>query len=474
MTKILLVEDDASFRETVSSVVLEVGADVSLQVAKSRTSALEILAEESFDILILDLKIPTIDDALDADAEHGRFVFESLNDLARGTPVLILTGSPAETFIDDFLARSTQVDIWGDGKVSTVGFLRKGDVDHLPARLNTFISSIRSISDVEIESKGNINLTWEQSRLIKIFTRRSGGVRCVVERVGGGLSGSDVFKTVISDDRGSDIINCLLKIGTAAMVATEATAYRTYISRLNERATARFIEEIKFGGGNHAAIAYRLAATYSHNMFDVARARPDKVRKVIENIKELTAPWRHDVPQTRITIRELRQFVLSDKKWAKAVAEYDLLWAAEIEKRSVQVRIGCSHCDFHGANILVDNEDQPIIIDYGDVKLAPLGLDWITLELSLLFHKDGCARNTFWPKEDDCRNWFNSKVFSESGDFSSFVCSCRDMATECCVGTRDIAATAYAYLMRQLSYNDTDKPRVLALLNSARQAIEAS
>ena len=55
-----------------------------------------------------------------------------------------------------------------------------------------------------------------------------------------------------------------------------------------------------------------------------------------------------------------------------------------------------------------------------------------------------------------------------------FIRTCREWAEEIAAGRREIAACAYTYLLRQLKYDDTNKARILALLEGARAMMAAT
>lgn len=474
--KILLVEDDPSFLEIVAPIICEFGVDISLSVARSRDSAIAMLTENIFDLVILDLKIPIIDDALDADAEHGRYVLNKTRDVAGGTPLIILTGSPAESFIDAFLVHSEQVDVWGDQtKMATVRFLRKSQLDELPGVISPCIEAVRAVSYVEIRPNGKqVNLDWAQDRLIRIFVRRRGGVSCSVYRIGGGLSGAHVFRVAVWDESGAPLLNAVLKIGTREMVETECRNYDRHAQRLNERATPRLLEDIRFGAGPIYAVSYRLAETYTNTMFEVALENSERAAKVATSADALLAPWREGVHETRRTIRDIRRRMLNDEKTAKIAAKYGLNWIGSFESRPVQVRWCCVHGDFHGGNMLIDNNDAPIFIDYGDIGEGPASIDWVMLELSILFHPDGCARGSDWPTLENCSNWSDIDVFASDTSLTPYLRACRDAAHRAGAGPREVAACAYAYVLRQLNYEDTDKARALAIINGVKRFIEVA
>jgi CheY-like chemotaxis protein len=123
---VLVVEDDPTFVLELSDTIRKLPGEPQISIARSRDSAAEYLTTSFFDVIILDLRIPTTDGALDADVRHGHTVFALSRTLAPGTPIRVLTGSPAEDFIPDLLASQQQMDIWGEQrKVGTVDFLQK-------------------------------------------------------------------------------------------------------------------------------------------------------------------------------------------------------------------------------------------------------------------------------------------------------------------------------------------------------------
>jgi CheY-like chemotaxis protein len=104
-----------------------------LHVESSRETAFAALESHFVNLIILDLRIPTFDGALDASAEHGHAFFARARTVASGTPVFVLTGSPVEDFIPAMLRQQQQVDIWGEGKrIGTVDFLQKITFEECP------------------------------------------------------------------------------------------------------------------------------------------------------------------------------------------------------------------------------------------------------------------------------------------------------------------------------------------------------
>jgi len=81
LIKLLMVDDEQDFLESASTALGRRGFDV--RVARDGTTALDMAAHESFDAVLLDLKMPGLD---------GVQVFRRLMESSPGTPVIMLTG----------------------------------------------------------------------------------------------------------------------------------------------------------------------------------------------------------------------------------------------------------------------------------------------------------------------------------------------------------------------------------------------
>ena len=114
--QILIVDDEEPFRNVLSSFfTTEVGYKV--DSVESGEEAIEILKQKSFDVIILDYKMPGI---------SGINVLQWLNEQKVETPVLMLTGAGSEPIAVEAM------------KLGAYDYLRKEyvDVDHLPIIIN--------------------------------------------------------------------------------------------------------------------------------------------------------------------------------------------------------------------------------------------------------------------------------------------------------------------------------------------------
>lgn len=470
---VLIVEDDEDFVEELRETIARMPGDSDIRIAGSRDQAYEMLEGGFLDLVILDLKLPTVSGALDANPEHGHAVFNRIRTIAPGTPIFVLTGSPAEDFIPNLLSNQQQIDIWSEGqKTGTILFLKKLDIDKFPETLTPVAQAIESLSDVELD-RGGMNLSLAEDRLIRIFAKKFQGVRCVVSGLGGGLSGVRVIRLRVTDSQGVQLYDAVAKLSTPADVRQEGDCYDNLVTRLAPAATPRKLATLEFGGHKLAGVFFGLADGFDKSAFDVARNAPEQSEAVICNVKVAMARWIEGVPETRRSIGQIRQRLLSDESLDEVRDTFGLDWIQEFENREIQARWGCSHGDLHGCNVLV-SPTGVALIDYGDVGDGPASLDPVTLELSLLFHPAAPDRAGVWPSAEQANAWGDLEVYLDSCPFAEFVRECRAWALRSAAGNREVAASAYSYLVRQFKYDDTDKDRALALLDGVRSFYDGS
>ncbi len=105
--RLLLVDDEEEFLLATSQALSRRGFEVS--VAPNGVSALELVAEQSFDVIVLDVKMPDI---------NGLEVFSQIRSRIPEMPVIILTGHPSinDAFhtsrngIAEYLSKPVEID----------------------------------------------------------------------------------------------------------------------------------------------------------------------------------------------------------------------------------------------------------------------------------------------------------------------------------------------------------------------------
>lgn len=464
---ILVVEDDDDYISELQRILDDAGGPIQSTFVTNRDDAIAQLDCAFFDFAILDLKIPTALGTTDLDPDHGKFVFHHLRKVSPGTKILVLTSSPSEDFIAPLLAQKHDADIWSEGaRVDTVEFLKKLQIDEAPEKIGKVVNAIHALSDVELQL-GGLNLSVGEDRLIRIFAKHFNALSCSVHSIGAGKSGARPLRLQLFDQSGALIREAIAKLGELPKMQDEDARYDANVVLLDGAATPRKMKLLEFGAGAMAGLFYQLASGHDASMFQTMAAQDALAAKAVAATAEALAGWSNGRNQERRSIASIRKQWVSDEQAAVLHKQFELDWAAEFESREIQTRWCCVHGDLHGENILVSPEGNVLVIDYGDVGPGSAGYDPVTLELSAVLQENPTL-GPKWPTTDACRNWPDLEVYLDGCPMPEFIRACREWSDSLTVGKRELAACAYSYLLRQLKYSDTDKDRILALLEGVQ------
>jgi CheY-like chemotaxis protein len=473
---VLLVDDDESFVDAVAPEIEKIVGPGNLALAKSRDGSITALNAGSYDLFVLDLKIPSTDGSLDEAVEHGQAVFHHAHQCSPRTPVYFLTGSSADAVVTDLLRHAEQVDVWGDGRpIPTVQLLRKTHLPELLDELRSVSKCVGETDDIEIVTYGqDLQLTSQQKRVLRVFTRRRGGSSCTVSVLAGGLSGSRVFRIVVRNFSGVVQIIAAGKLANIEMVDDEVVRFDRYVQHLRPGVYPQKVEVVRAGAKRTGGVFYWLLQGYEHSLISLVGEDPARAGEVVARLQDLTGPWTDGVPTSQKQVAEIRRRLVPDDVGAELAATYRLSWADALETKWIQTRWACVHGDLHGGNVLVGGELSPMLIDFADVGLGAAAIDPMTLELSLIFHPDLQRVRGNWPSSQDASSWADAHRYVQSCPCATFVQACRKWSHSVAGGDREVYAAAYAYLLRQLKYADTDKQLVLCLIEAVRRSLEAT
>lgn len=467
------MDDDEDFLAAVVPEIEKI-AKATVTVAKSRDGASAAIRSAGFDLYILDLNLPTVDAGLDLAVTHGLAVFHEVRAAAPRTPIFFLTGSSADAVITDLLRHAEQIDVWGTGTASpTVQLLRKADLPEMLTELRRVGKQIADTDEVEIATQGaSINLSTDQKRVLRIFTRKRGGSVCEVFPLAGGLSSARVLRIKVRDDQGASRIVAAAKLDEIASVDGEVSKFDADVIRLPPGAFPAKVDVVRAGARTFGGVFYRLLDGFDASLFSVIANEPLAAKEIVNTLKERTAPWRTGAPTARRKVSTIRRRILDDKSASAIKKRFDLSWASALESKMILTRECCVHADLHGGNVLFDTGRAPVLIDFASVGLGPASLDPITLELCSKFHPDSPLLGDAWPSEDQAKTWANRAAFAGAAPASDFVAACRDWAHEVAAGDREVYATAYAYLLRQLKYDGPNTDLALTMLTAVRDAFD--
>lgn len=324
--------------------------------------------------------------------------------------------------------------------------------------------------EIEIAIKSNkkhFQLKKGEEVLLKQFTASKDGVLCEVEKLNSGFSGARVFRVKVISKDGATRIHSVAKMGSGEIISNEVSNYEDEIARLPPNATPRLLGRLNCKDNNINAVFYSLAEDYKYTFFDILIANQKMVPSIVKRLEKYFYPWRNGIPMETKTIKQVRETLLKSTGYKKILNTYDLQWAVDFEKEIINTMYCTTHGDLHGSNILVNNDCVPIVIDYGDVGLRAASIDAVTLELSTHFHPSGPLATSSSFSSELARKW-GTEEYIYTSENPEVTASFFAWAESVSAGNREIAASAYSYLMWQLKFSSSNKDKILDFLVGVR------
>lgn len=469
--RLLIVEDDPNILDALGDALSGFLEPVEITVCRSRDSAILAIDSQVFDYAVLDLKIPTADDRLDGDVAHGHAVFERLRHVAGGTPICFLTAYATEEFVvTEVLPRAEKEDIWGAGTpLPMVNMQSKKQLSNIVGLLKNVKIEIDLVDDIEINADPHPGSL--EARVLRIFARRNGAASLRVAQLSGGLSGIKVLRILLRDQHGNDQLVVAARLGTEYEIRDELRRYAHEVIRLPNGRFSVHTGNVFAGAGPKAGAFYRLAGGLE-TLADLVKRDPQHAALVVERLESAETPWTERRPESSHVIGEIRRRLVPDLDFERI---RDMLVGCEypaFEQRRIQAKLCCQHRDLHCVNVLVDNHDEPILIDFADVGEAPASLDPLTLEFSALFHPSCRVDPKVWPTIAQAESWADLDAFVLGCPAEQFIRAARAWSMRTAAGLREVYATAYSLAVRQLTYTDTSKPHAIAIIRSVIAAFQ--
>lgn len=466
--KLLLVEDDPDYLPTLREAIEDAIEDVEISIAMSRESAVEELEANGFDLILCDLRIPTQDSALDDEVDHGVSAVTTARSLYPGTPVFVHSAHADRHLIPELLDQAPQEDFTGSREEdSLIQFVHKDKLKDCVEKVYSFHSDLALLENVVVSTGAQeVDLDRFEDRLLRIFARRHEAEIVQVRELNGGLSSSKVLRLRLLGRGGNTRALAVAKVGRMDDVLSEKRRYDNYVSPLlPPGAFAPLTDQIKAGAGPLAAVFYSLSDD-SQSLFDLLEGDPQEATALLKPLRRRLSPWHEGAPMDPMSIGDIRREVIDDDLMEELADEnIDQDWRA-FEKSEILVRRCIQHGDLHGENVLTP-EDQPLVIDFGEVREAVASLDPLSLELSLLFHPDGRRLCDDWPSVEQARMWHSLTRYLDGCPLPEFVRECREWVFEVAENEQAVYANLYVQAVRQLKYPNTNHELAAALINVA-------
>lgn len=463
--KILFVEDDPEWARLVVDQVLSFEPDAEFAVTENRDHALGALAHNTYDLIICDLKIPADESTPEPDEAHGVAVLDAVEELAAGTRVVVLSGYGTLPLLQPYLGRAAAEDYFGTGTRWVMrDHVVKSEVDKFLDEIQTFVAELRDVELVELRGAIEAELGEDDIRILRIFGKRNSGSIVDVRPLDGGRSGARTLRIDVRNDADARTCLAVAKIGDRSDIFDEQRRYYRHIAPLLPLGTyTPHSGAVEHGAGNHAGVFYALADGFDRSLFDLLRADPREAAGTVRRLHGNLEAWHQNPTAQSMTLRELRREHAPDE--LLAVPEIAVLDVGAQENRLVYVRRANGHADLHGANVLVDQGGQPVLIDFGRASECMNPFDPVTLELSAVCHPDAGLEFEGWPSQEQWRRWFDLDAFVADSPIEDYVRACREWAAGVARADRELLACAYVYLLRQLQYETVPRDVIAVALS---------
>tara|TARA_R110002049_G_scaffold297185_1_gene485995 strand:- start:397 stop:1809 length:1413 start_codon:yes stop_codon:yes gene_type:complete len=449
---ILQIEDEVEwFEETVKPLLLDIGANKIFH-EDSYDGAIQSLNTNHIDYVVLDLAIPLNLENPVPDVSNGLRLASYIRKKYAGTPILILTGQQAEEAVEQFVEDQEMETFWDGTRKSLVKVRPKRRVNEAITLLAEAVKELNAIDAIEIQETG-CELNCLEKRVIRIFCKENSAIAARVKTLNDGLSSAKVLQVSLIGNQGQDLPwTSLVKIDTKQNIDKESNNFRGYVNKLPIASYPNILNEYVAGCADKKGICYRFATHYEKNYFSYLMTNEKDTLIILERLKEILGIWSNNKEVKQVSVGVIRSLICPEHKFEKLIDIRHRLGLDEFEKKILNANYSIQHADLHGLNILVSEDLRPILIDYGDIKLAPSVLDIVTLELSQYFHPH--LKEQRESGLELFENWFNNDNFLLLNQFSEVAKFLREWKTENCFMEREYVATVYAYALRQLTYDE--------------------
>lgn len=470
--QILFVEDNSSYADTLVSVVNEKFPGVSWDVIDNSGSAVELLEHHFYDLVILDLCMPSIPSGLEKNVENGQGLFYLIQKLMPGTPIYIVTGSELDSFATGLSRHGERIRLWGaEQEYPTVLYFRKNKTPELIEELSGVYHEVLSVNSISINTRGKaIEFAKGQERALKTFVRSVGGFDGVYYPLSG-LSGSLVGRVEVRDTRFNVIGAFVAKLGVSSKIQKENESYTRHVRLMPINTFTPLLSGMDKGLKEYSAIFYTLAEGYRETLFEVVRRDAIAAVAVIQQVRASLERWSSAQEVSRVSVGEIRRVKLSDESFEAIIQQYGLEEIRDVESINVRASVSCIHGDLHGGNILVNQAGTPVLIDFGDVGVGYTGMDPITLEMSLVFHPDCVTSGVSQEMRSFLQHWPVIDEYCQNNPFGDVVKYCRDWAYDISGDDRSVLAAGYAFAIRQLKYETVNSDETVALIMRIANAL---
>lgn len=463
--RILLVEDEDALAEELEVRIREALRHVErLDRAIGYADACVLIAQNTYDAALVDLRIPSAPRRDDASLEFGRAVEGEVARLQPGALRLFITAFSANEVADQLSSGEVDQLFVPGQRYRVVRYFQKEriQIGQCMDVLARHQAELDRLDGAPLEQAGALDPDCR--RAVAIGLAFVGGRKARLVRPGG-LSGSTTALLECLDDNDQPAGRCFVKIGPQDDIDAEVAGFEAVRFRWPTTALPHLACRITFGIGRSHALVFTHAPG-TDNFFDLCRRDSHAAAEFIRSLRDIVGP--QGASTVALSVGALRQEFVADDRIEPYSETLSGIGLDRVEVVVVELLEFLQHGDLHGANLLVKPNGEPFLIDFGRTGVHPGPLDPVLLELSLMFHPASGVQGVVSP--DQCRQWC-SGTYADGTVLAPVVRACRDLAGALGHEEAAIAAVAWAQSVRQLKYPDASKEHALAIAESCAERL---
>lgn len=459
---ILLVEDNATSRDSTIAEIHRVLPGVTIHCEADAEGALRALAEVPFDLAICDLKIPQRPNQLSTSEEHGQAVISRLLGEFSHVPVIVLSAYAAIENTERFTSTTSLVAGLGVDRLPECQVVVKGTTGEIARRIQVIADGLKRLASVSVTAAEEVSPLLD--RAVRQFALSHRHSDVLIESAGG-LSGSE-NAFVTSSAPGKPSVRSFVKLDETRWIREEIELRQTWVEGtlpIGHWAPVLAYYEVGLRG---KSASFSTLATGTRSLFAAMKEDPAECALVIGKLFGVMAEWSLGGRAWEGTIGDLRSLHVSDQVLLDNGVDRAIF--ADVEELNAASSLRVCHGDFHGDNVLVNSSLSPILIDFAYTGEGAAPSDAVALELSLIFHP-ASPLNRVGGVDVDLSSWAEGDYLGDS-PLAVIVAACRDLGLSL-DGERAFFENAYAHSLRQLKHSNVDRHAAVAVATAAANKV---
>jgi len=366
--------------------------------------------------------------------------------------------------LSKFLAEAGQGDPYGIGsELQMLHSFPREQMFECKQCIGDLLRRSYEVASIGVDGPGVSELSNGELRAVQVTTRRAGGCRATITGLAGGLSEARTVRLEVFDEDGSQAAGLVAKIADRLRILEDSKRYEHASGLMPPQCLAPSHMVITHGAGKLGVATFRFVGSHE-DLFECIGESASRAARAVAVLRTKMDVVYDNSTEVTTSLKRLRRDIVGD---VNIRSQQLSALVQSCDSVDLTARKCTQHGDLHGKNVLVSDQGEPILIDYGDVRKTSGCLDPITLELSTVFHPGAREIRGQWPTPNQMATWFDLDAFVAGCPFEEYIRECRSWLADVAASDQEIAAVVAAYGLRQLRYDSASQSHATELVCGA-------